>query len=199
MVGRSIRATTSGAAAWCCTRRRWRRVGDPDLTAGRNMGGGQVFIAGDVFAAGCQQNGGTWNDKGYNIGTDGTCVINGANGRCRCGVGCGVEARAVGRLRRGDADDRTRRGQPGDRADREVDSGDAQRADGRAVRGLRSARAAAPRDREAVVRRGRVRDAGADGPVRVRGRRHRCRGLPQDEPRDGRLLADAGAVGRVRR
>ena len=53
--------------------------GDPDVTAGRNGGGGQVFVAGNVFAASCQQNGGTWNEK-LDVAADGTCGTNGVNG-----------------------------------------------------------------------------------------------------------------------
>jgi hypothetical protein len=54
--------------------------GGPDVTAGRNGGSGQVFVAGDVFAGGCQQNGGTWDEEGYDVAADSTCVTNGENG-----------------------------------------------------------------------------------------------------------------------
>ena len=54
--------------------------GGPDVTAGRNGGSGQVFAAGDVFAGGCQQNGGTWNEEGHDVGADATCVTNGVDG-----------------------------------------------------------------------------------------------------------------------
>jgi hypothetical protein len=39
-----------------------------DVAAG--TGGGQVFVAGDVFASGCRQDGGTWTDRGFNAGSN---------------------------------------------------------------------------------------------------------------------------------
>ena len=59
--------------------------GGPDVTAGRNGGSGLVLVAGDVFAGGCQQNGGTWLEGGYDVGADATCVTNGVGGDVNAG------------------------------------------------------------------------------------------------------------------
>lgn len=43
------------------------------ISNGRNGGGGTVSLAGDVFGASCDQEGGTWNDGGYNAAADASC------------------------------------------------------------------------------------------------------------------------------
>jgi hypothetical protein len=55
-----------------------------DIVAGHNTGLGKVFVAGNVFAHGCQHIGGTWTDGGYEVGADATC-FNGGTGDVNAG------------------------------------------------------------------------------------------------------------------
>jgi hypothetical protein len=38
-----------------------------------DRGSGTVWVAADIFADGCNQAGGTWNDEGYNVGAGTSC------------------------------------------------------------------------------------------------------------------------------
>ncbi len=53
------------------------KAASPDVTGGSNSGSGSVYVAGDVFASGCQQTAGTWTDEGYNAGADTSCFKSG--------------------------------------------------------------------------------------------------------------------------
>ena len=49
----------------------------PDVTVGGGGGSGQAFVAGDVFAGGCDRAPAVWNDLGYNVGADPSCFTSG--------------------------------------------------------------------------------------------------------------------------
>ncbi|MGH9121225.1 MAG: choice-of-anchor D domain-containing protein, partial [Acidimicrobiales bacterium] len=47
------------------------------IDAGSHAGGGTVNVAADIFGGSCHQAAGTWNDGGYNVGTDSSCFNSG--------------------------------------------------------------------------------------------------------------------------
>ncbi len=43
------------------------------VTNGQDGGTGTVWVAADIFSGGCDQAAGTWDDEGYNVGSDTSC------------------------------------------------------------------------------------------------------------------------------
>ena len=129
-----------------------------DIVAGTDGGTGQVFVAGNVFAHGCQQAGGSWTDRGYELGADTSCFERRDRG-CERGVGAGAWSRAAGRQRRSDQDDRAAARKPGGGDHPVRHDGGVGRSAGAVVPEHRSARGDATGGWQDALRCGRVRVA----------------------------------------